>query len=471
MSQPRVILLEFNELTPSLLDRFFATGKLPNFRHFHDQSFVYVTDAEEEADRLDPWIQWTTVHTGLSADEHGLRNLNEGHLLATPRVWDLASRAGMRAFVCGSMNVAYEDGFNGWVLPDPWSTTVEPYPEGEGLVDFYRFVQVQVQEHTNDHVPLSAADYARFLRFMVSHGLSPFTASSIVKQLAKERVGGEGRWKRAVLLDKLLFDVFRSMFKRHHPHFSTFFLNSTAHMQHVYWRHMDPEQFAIKPSPQERDTYGGAVEFGYEEMDKLLGRIMDLAGDDVTVVFATALGQQPCLTYEGDGGKRFHRPRAIEALVRFAGITAPHRCAPVMAEQFQVYFETEADADEGVRRLEGLRVDGRVAMEVRREGDRTVFAGCTIYREVRPDARLVAVDGDESPFHDLFYAADTVKSGMHHPEGALWIRTPSRAHRVREDRVPLRSVAPTLLRLLGLVPPDYMSAPSLDLPVPADLRT
>jgi len=35
MSNERVILLEFNELTPALVERFIRVGKLPNFDRFY----------------------------------------------------------------------------------------------------------------------------------------------------------------------------------------------------------------------------------------------------------------------------------------------------------------------------------------------------------------------------------------------------------------------------------------------------
>jgi len=53
-----LILIEFNELSPRLLERFMAAGKLPNFRKFYAESTVYVTDAQEEVAHLEPWIQW-----------------------------------------------------------------------------------------------------------------------------------------------------------------------------------------------------------------------------------------------------------------------------------------------------------------------------------------------------------------------------------------------------------------------------
>lgn len=459
MTPPNLILLEFNELTPSLLERFMSEGRLPNFKRFYEESLVYTTDAEESGDALNPWVQWVTVHTGMSYAEHGVLRLNEGHKIGKPAVWDLVSANGGTVWICGSMNVAYEPDIKGYVLPDPWSISVPAHPAS--LEPYYRFVQMQVQEHTNDRVPLSKADYGRFMKFMLSHGLSAHTVSTIVSQLAKEKIG-EGRWKRAVILDKLQFDVFRSVYRQIKPTFSTFFLNSTAHMQHAYWRYMDPEPFQLKPTEEEQSEYGDAVMFGYEEMDKLIGRFLDLAGDDTTLIFATALSQQPCLIYEESGGKRFYRPREFDKVTAFAGIKDPHKCSPVMSEQFHVFMESEAAADAAEPKLRGLTVNGRSAVGVEREGPASIYASITLWDEIADDAILVNSEGKQVRFYDLFYRADTIKSGMHHPDGALWIRTPRRDHRVNPRRVTLRAVAPTMLDILGIESPEHMKAEPLD---------
>jgi bisphosphoglycerate-independent phosphoglycerate mutase (AlkP superfamily) len=46
----------------------------------------------------------------------------------------------------------------------------------------------------------------------------------------------------------------------------------------------------------------------------------------------------------------------------------------------------------------------------------------------------------------------------------LWIRTPERKHYVNSEKVPLVSVAPTLLQLLGLSQPASMKASPIALP-------
>src|SRR5262249_49450182 len=152
------------------------------------------------------------------------------------------------------------------------------------------------------------------------------------------------QWKRATILDKLQFDLFRWYWKQERPLFSTFFLNSTAHFQHLYWRNMEPEHFKLKPSPGEQARYQDAILYGYQEMDKLVGRFMELAGDDTTLVFATAFSQQPFLNYEDKGGKTPYRPIDFDRFLRDVGIHAPAKASPVMTHQFHLDFATEEAA-------------------------------------------------------------------------------------------------------------------------------
>jgi hypothetical protein len=453
----RLIMAEFNELSPILMDKFIAAGKLPNFERLRSQSEVYLTDAQEAQEDLEPWIQWVTVHSGLTYAEHGIRNLGDGHKLDQKNIWDLLSDAGKRVWVCGSMNINYRLPINGWVLPDPWMRSVKPHPE-EVLAPYHRFVSANVQEYTREDTPLSRGEQLAFLRFMARHGLSPRTITAIGRQLISERTS-DTHWRRAVILDKLQFDLFGSHWKRGRPDFATFFLNSTAHFQHLYWRNMEPEHFKVKPEPGEQAVYEDAILYGYEQMDAICGGLLDLADEDTVLVFATALSQQPCLTYEEGGGKNTYRPRDFETFVHTVGIEDPVEVTPVMAEEFHLEFETEDAARDAEARLNELRCEDEPAMGVKREGT-GLMCGCRIWRDLGPDA-VLRIDGHEQtlPFFDVFYRIDLVKSGMHHPDGMLWIRHPQRTHSEHPGKVPLTAVAPMILRLHGVQQPDYMHEP------------
>ena len=440
------------------MDKFIGEGRLPNFKKLRDESMVFVSEAAETSPHLDPWIQWVTVHTGLDHKDHGVLQLDEGHLLDRDRVWDLVSAIGKPVWVCGSMSTRYRKPLNGYLMPDPWTTKVTPYPAE--LNPFFDFVRRNVQEYTRDRVPLSTSDYVSFVRFLVGHGLSMATATATVQQLLREKTKGQ-RWKRAVILDKLQADVFLNVFRKIRPAFSTFFLNSTAHFQHIYWRNMEPEQFDIKASDEENVAYGDAILYGYQEMDRLLRRFTEAAGSDVTIVLATAMSQQPCAIYEEQGGKKVYRPLDYGPVLEFAGISRATQVSAVMSNQFHIFFETEQEANVAQEQLDALRVLDQPVLCTVREGNR-LLTGAQFFGDPAQDTPIEIEGTDKKTvFFDLFYKVEGIKSGMHHPDGIFWIRTPQRHHFVAEAKVPLRTVAPTVLDLLRIGKPDYMTGESV----------
>lgn len=454
-----VVVLELNELCPPLLERFIARGDLPNLARLRSGSAGFITEAGEPQVHLNPWIQWVTAHTGAGYDAHGVFKLGEGSGLTLPTVADAVGDAGGQVWLCGPMNVVPTEPVRGRWLPDPWNPGNAPVPAE--LEPFAAFVRANVQEHTNASARLSRSAYLRFLAFMARHGLSAGTVAATTRQLVGERTGRRERWRRAALLDRFQWDLFRHHWMRDRPTFATYFSNTTAHYQHVYWRYMDPEPFTLKPSTEELARYGDAVPFGYREMDRLVGEALAMVDDDTTLVFCTALSQQPYLLKEDEGGNRFHRPHDMADLLGRLGVVGLQSVAPVMAAQFHAFFETEHAAEAAADLLGGTTVDGRAAFEVRLVGT-DVFTGCALTTDVAADAVLVTPGGVRLPFHEHLYRAETAKSGYHHPDGALWIRSPGLAPTLVDERVPLRSVAPTLLTLLGVPVPSTMTSPALE---------
>jgi hypothetical protein len=327
---------------------------------------------------------------------------------------------------------------------------------------FARFVRANVQEHTNASHRLSARAHLRFLAFMARHGLSPATVWATLRQLVGERLRGRARWRRAALLDRFQWDLFRHEVRHDRPTFATYFSNTTAHYQHLYWRYMDPAPFDLKPSAEDRATYGDAIRFGYEEMDRIVGDAMRLADEaGTTLVLCTAISQQPYVLKDDEGGSRFYRPHDIAGMIDELGLTGVEQVAPVMSAQFHLYFRDEATAAAAEAALSGAVVGDRSAFDVRRVGS-DVFCGFASTDDLPADSVLeVPATGARIVVHEAFYRSDTPKSGYHHPEGAFWIRTAERRGAAVPERVPLRAVAPTLLMLLDIDPPVTMQTPAV----------
>lgn len=453
-----VLMLEFNELSPRLMDRFISQGHLPNFERLRSESTVAITDPEEPQEGLEPWIQWVTVHTGVSRAEHGLEKLGEAGKLHHPTIGQAVSDAGEAVWLCGSMNLPRSAAGGGTYLPDPWNPDSQPDPVS--LRAFSDFVRANVQEHSNAAASQSPADLVAFGLHQLRHGLRPSTITCAMRQLVGERKGRTGRWARASVLDRLQWDVFRHYWRRERPAFATFFSNSTAHYQHVYWRNLEPDLFSNPPTVDEQRRLSDAVLHGYRMMDSIVAEAIELADEsDATLVLCTALSQQPYLRAEETGGKYIHRPHRFDDVLLALGISGVSSVAPVMAEEFHLFFGDESAAQTGAEVLRSTSVDGKTAFRVRVVGN-DVFTGCSIHEPVDVGATIQTPGVAPVEFHSLFYRSDAPKSGFHHPDGIWWTRTGS--HVQLDEPVSLRRVAPTILRALGVRPPETMTLPPLE---------
>lgn len=122
-----VILIEFNELTPRLLEAFMARGEIPHFKRFYRESTVFTTHVSDEP--LNPWVQWPTIHAGVPYSEHGILHMGDGGLdLKQKCLAEVLSDAGVRIGAFGSMNLNYRR-LNGYLIPDPWDKRGTAYPE------------------------------------------------------------------------------------------------------------------------------------------------------------------------------------------------------------------------------------------------------------------------------------------------------------------------------------------------------
>src|SRR5262249_5011391 len=154
-----------------------------------------------------------------------------------------------------------------------------------------------------------------------------------------------------------------------------------------YWRNMEPEIFTSKPQADDQREHRGAILYGYQRMDALLGRLIEMANGNTTLVFATALSQQPCLKFEDIGGKSYYRPRDFQKFIAPSGLP-PAKAAPVMSHEFHLEFESEADAERAEARLRGVTIREQRGFNLERTG-REMLLGCRIW-EVVPEDTLIS---------------------------------------------------------------------------------
>jgi hypothetical protein len=440
----RIVFIEFNELCPHLLAKWIAAGLLPNFKRFHDASQVLTGGADVEDERfLEPWIQWYSLHTGLSYEQHGVFHLTDGPKAGHTDIWHALLDGGVSVGNCGGMNAPAFAATGSFYLPDPWCTTEKPHPEE--LAAYQGVVVTKVQENSSTGTSIGRPEYADIAKFLIRNGLRSRTVLAIGRQLLSEMRRGNTRWKRTVLLDKLQLDVFLKYWERMKPDFASFFLNSTAHLQHAYFHLLEPENFHLPADDLDDPVHQDAILFGYKEMDRILADFFSLEQHGVTLVLSTALSQQP----NENAGRRYYRPRDAQALLARLDLH-PTMLRPVMAHQYLADFPDAAATEDARTRLAGLQVVGRTVFDVVPALGNALFFGCGIGNEVAQNAPLALSPGANQtvPFFEVFYRMPHMKTGVHHPDSVLWFKTGT--HRIHEGRTSILNLFPTLVDYYGV---------------------
>jgi len=446
VSKTKVILLELNELTPSLMEKFIQEGHLPNFANMKAKSQVYITDANASGEELNPWIQWVTVHTGLTPKEHGVFLLNDLDKFKGDFIWDKLSQEGISSWVCGSMNTKYQNGFKGDFIPDPWATNSSPFPVNK-YDTYFSFISQSVKGYSsNDHISSS-----QFVKYLIKNGLRVSTLFKIAKQVISEIFIKDISWKRALVLDWIQFDIFKKTYKNNNHQFATLFSNSTAHYQHHYWRDMDPIAFGEDQKVVNKHKQG-AILSAYKNMDKLVGEVMEMADNDTVIGFITALSQKPYT----DTQRFYYHINSIEAFKSLFQIQQEFIYKPIMAEQFHLECNNEEDAIALADNLEKFNMDSneyfhvgsKQVLLINREGN-CVHVQCRCTKSTPKTAKIIHKEGALSfDFSEAFYQMDEIKSGKHDPHGMFWLYNTKIPAEYHKEVLPLEQTYNKLLSMI-----------------------
>src|SRR5881275_2833824 len=118
----RLIFIELNEINFDIVGAYLATKPLPAFRKLLSGFWVRTT-AERRYELLEPWIQWPSVHTGLSASEHSVFRLGDIVNSRVPQIFERLEKQGLRIGCIAVMNAENRLDDPAYFIPDPWTDT------------------------------------------------------------------------------------------------------------------------------------------------------------------------------------------------------------------------------------------------------------------------------------------------------------------------------------------------------------
>jgi hypothetical protein len=216
-------------------------------------------------------------------------------------------------------------------------------------------------------------------------------------------------WRKALVLDLLLADVFVGEVRRTSPDFASLFLNAGAHIQHHYLYsstcydgpHRNPDWYL----PAGADP----VLESYALYDRIVGQVI-AAFPDARIMVATALHQDP-----HDRVTYYWRLREHAAFLSRIRVQC-RRVEPRMSRDFLVVCDSAAQAARAEVRLAGaIAADGAPLFAIDNRGS-DLFVELVYAGEISPGFTF-SIDGETFAGLDRDVAFVALKNGRHNGIG------------------------------------------------------
>jgi predicted AlkP superfamily phosphohydrolase/phosphomutase len=269
----RTLLLGIDGATFSVLDPAFDAGHMPRLKALLDRSASGVLTST-----VPPYTPpgWTSIFTGVNPGKHGIFGFKLGNIqrndglvrldrVTAPGLWNVANSQGLRT---GLFNIPM-------TFPPPavdgWAVSGMLTPEGGGATpENYTYPEDLAAEITKSVESYEIDIYVNYDE--------DWKSTEIIERLSRN-LAGKRKALRMLLETRgdlpLLFAV----------------LEAPDRLMHVHYKYIDPacEHFHRPEAKPIRDR---AWEF-FDEMDEMMGDLLDWAGDDAWVVTMSDHGFGP----------------------------------------------------------------------------------------------------------------------------------------------------------------------------------
>ncbi len=429
----KLVFWEMNEINFDFVFYYIRKGKLNNWRQFIEDHGLFTTLSEKEYVRLEPWIQWPTVRTGLDYRDHKVFHLGDMNGSGLRQHWEILEDAGFKVAAISPINGTNNTKRSPFWIPDPW---IDTRVSGDG---FARRISRAVKQAVNDNAQekLSMSTVLTLIQALLTRArlgswmtYVPGIAGALRRQ----------HWSKAVVFDRLIADIFFSYWRQHRPDFSVLFLNAGAHTQHHYMfssaaysgNLRNPEWYV----PAGVDPLLDILEL----YDEILGELVKLP--DSRLMISVGMRQIPYeqITY-------YWRLREHSKFLSKIGIH--HKgVQPRMTRDFLVEFDNKEEACRAEQKLKSVYSQDHIRIfgEIDNRGNE-IFVTLT-YPDPILENFSIFVDGREfSSFNkDVVFVA--IKNGHHDSQG-YFLDSQLHPEEIEQD-FPLRNIFDMVMEHFGI---------------------
>ena len=198
-NKKKLIFIQFNEINFDLLEKY-----CDKYNFFYLKKILKMNDirtvSENKYEFLEPWIQWLSVYTGKSANEHKIFRLGDvKQLRNTNLIFEKIESKGFSVGCIAPMNATNQLKKPSYFISDPWTNTMNDKSYWSNKVA--KLINKLVNNNSSGKISL--IDLLNFLFVIIR-----FTRLSKYKLLISVIFKSiKRKWHRALLLDFILNEI------------------------------------------------------------------------------------------------------------------------------------------------------------------------------------------------------------------------------------------------------------------------
>lgn len=412
MEFPKLTIIELNEINFSIVKKYISSSKikLPNFKKLiNDYNFIE-THSEKDYELLEPWIQWTSAHTGKDYNEHKIFRLGDSKYKQPSynQIFEKLENNGEYVGAIAPMNALNKLNRPAYFIPDAWTQT------NSDETNFSKKITQMVQQTINDNSKnkLDLKSIMTLVEIIIRSfniKITPYLIKNILK-------GIFNRSLRSLVFDNILHVLHCYLIQKKKPTVSFCFFNAGAHIQHHYFFN-SPYAGGTNHNPtwyikKNLDPIKDMLIF----YDNVLKYYLDKVDKGGKLIVSTGLSQKPY-----DKVKYYYRLKDHHNFIKKIGIDFDD-IFPRMTRDFEITFSDHNSQKKALVTLQSIIMDKDSTrifehIEVRKT---SLFVTLSYPNEINKFSKVKNINNNTyfNFFDDVSFVA--IKNGMHDSKGYLY---------------------------------------------------
>ena len=395
-------LIELNEINFDIVKKYTLKypGTFQGFESLLDFN-NFETSSEDIYEQIEPWIQWASVHTCKTYNQHQIFRLGDIVNYQGEQIFEKIEKAGFQIGCVSPMNTDNKLKNPAYFIPDPWTNTQPDCSITSKAI--HQAIKQAVNDNSEGKIKLST--YITLIWVLLTKTQLKNWSTYLKLFILRKK-----KWNKALFLDLLLSDIFINLKKRKQENFSCLFLNAFAHVQHHYLLNSRMYEGELRNKSEYINRDDDPILDTIKIYDKIIYDLLDKF--DEKFLFATGLRQIPV-----NNKIIYYRLKNHENFLTTLGVKN-FKVEPRMTRDFLVKFKNSIDLENAARLLSTVKFNDHLLFGEIEKRKNSLFITLTYSNLVTSKDELNIRNKKLVLSNEFVFVA--IKNAYHDPSGYVF---------------------------------------------------